>query len=904
MSTTQTYTMRSPLPTPTSGSGSITLSPSLATSTSLSTSSSMASPSISTSTSTTSAARVRFDAECVLIPELGSFNPKRPRMVTKSYSLPLWKKNTRDEEDEQHVVLKLQIQKILTLARTQRLALPASRLPAAPVLPALALHHFCVRGPLFTTGSVTLPWGVLRRREHATYICGHIYITTEHQRHLLPNANAILRRLPRLSPPLTERRFLSRLPTPTPRPLPALSLIYTSPIQSTSSTVSAPLSSSPSNAAAHARTVPLRPCCPECAAGAKMEVLEEAFTRGALRVRRRAASLAGAFGGGGDALYEAARQGGFLDVGPAAAVAAEMIMDGMGGDGGALMSGTGLAQVNRLVAELDRRRSRSTTPTPPVSPLDPHGHGHGGRASPSLLGPALARLADDASGGAHEYGERLLPGDALGHGHGRNSGRTSPLLPLGIAVDEVDKERRRRSEDSGVLGGVGMSVEMLLAEEDELYEDSEREGGDGEGAPRSRSATPSPKILYERAYSSSPTGFLSAAPPASAPPTSTSFPASSSITSVQLPASAIKNLKRRSFNAPVRGYVDDDDAELFPLPSSSSRGSTPTVSPRGSPAASASEVNVVNADGNGKKRGSPKAGALLPAALTAAARERDVAGGSGKEGTTPPSPREKEKEKERSRSEAVCIALGTGGRREREEREREREREKAAKCSRGLLLPPGDGRECSDSSNSASRESSREGSVERGVARGRGGGGGSGSTSDADSERRDVDKPLPVLPHLATSVLTAGRYSPALAPRTSKAVQDAAPGQGKSSSHVRVASAPAGGSPTSSSFKPSTSPAPPTPTISTSTSAHLGRAKSASTSSPTTPTSSTSTAVAAPTPGGQILARVSSLKGKRTRSSSSSSAGKSGRKAFGALVDVLKGVTSISNAGSAGVAAV
>ncbi|KAF8129433.1 hypothetical protein K438DRAFT_1887549, partial [Mycena galopus ATCC 62051] len=549
-----------------------------------------------------------------------------------------------------------------------------------------------------------------------------------------------------------------------------------------------------------------------------------------------------------------------------------MIMDGMGGDGGALMSGTGLAQVNRLVAELDRRRSRSTTPTPPVSPLDPHGHGHGGRASPSLLGPALARLADDASGGAHEYGERLLPGDALGHGHGRNSGRTSPLLPLGIAVDEVDKERRRRSEDSGVLGGVGMSVEMLLAEEDELYEDSEREGGDGEGAPRSRSATPSPKILYERAYSSSPTGFLSAAPPASAPPTSTSFPASSSITSVQLPASAIKNLKRRSFNAPVRGYVDDDDdAELFPLPSSSSRGSTPTVSPRGSPGASASEVNVVNADRNGNgKRGSPKAGALLPAVLTAAARERDVAGGSGKEGTTPPSPREKEKEKERSRSEAVCIALGTGGRREREERERE----KAAKCSRGLLLPPGDGRECSDSSNSASRESSREGSVERGVARGRGGGGGSGSTSDADSERRDVDKPLPVLPHLATSVLTAGRYSPALAPRTSKAVQDAAPGQGKSSSHVRVASAPAGGSPTSSSFKLSMSPTPPTPTISTSTNTHLGRAKSVSTSSPTAPTASppsTPPVVAAPTPGDQILACVSSFKGKRTRSSSSSS---------------------------------
>ncbi|KAF8174131.1 hypothetical protein K438DRAFT_1980414 [Mycena galopus ATCC 62051] len=140
MSTTQTYTMRSPLPTPTSGSGSITLSPSLATSTSLSTSSSMASPPISTSNSTTSAPRVRFDAECVLIPELGSFNPKRPRMVTKSYSLPLWKKNTRDEEDEQHVVLKV--------------ALPRAALPGLLSPPARAPRprpSFCVPRSYDTT---------------------------------------------------------------------------------------------------------------------------------------------------------------------------------------------------------------------------------------------------------------------------------------------------------------------------------------------------------------------------------------------------------------------------------------------------------------------------------------------------------------------------------------------------------------------------------------------------------------------------------------------------------------------------------------------------------------------------------------------------------------------------------
>ncbi|KAF8193487.1 hypothetical protein K438DRAFT_1969391 [Mycena galopus ATCC 62051] len=85
MSTTQTYTINSPLAKPASGSGSITLSPSLAPS--LSTSSSMASLSIPTSSSTsatstsTSAPCGRFDAEC--------------------------RKNTQDEADEQQVVLKV-----------------------------------------------------------------------------------------------------------------------------------------------------------------------------------------------------------------------------------------------------------------------------------------------------------------------------------------------------------------------------------------------------------------------------------------------------------------------------------------------------------------------------------------------------------------------------------------------------------------------------------------------------------------------------------------------------------------------------------------------------------------------------------------------------------------------------
>ncbi|KAJ7232452.1 hypothetical protein B0H12DRAFT_1239649 [Mycena haematopus] len=81
------------------------LSPSIS---SVATSGSMANSMSTTTTKTTATiSRVRFDAECIVIPELGSYGSKRPRMVTKSYSLPLWKKG-RDEDDEQaHVVLKV-----------------------------------------------------------------------------------------------------------------------------------------------------------------------------------------------------------------------------------------------------------------------------------------------------------------------------------------------------------------------------------------------------------------------------------------------------------------------------------------------------------------------------------------------------------------------------------------------------------------------------------------------------------------------------------------------------------------------------------------------------------------------------------------------------------------------------
>jgi hypothetical protein len=64
---------------------------------------------------------VRFDNECVLIPE-SVLCSKRPKMITKSYSLPLWKKKgvqgaaaASDTEldvrvnEENHVILRVPV---------------------------------------------------------------------------------------------------------------------------------------------------------------------------------------------------------------------------------------------------------------------------------------------------------------------------------------------------------------------------------------------------------------------------------------------------------------------------------------------------------------------------------------------------------------------------------------------------------------------------------------------------------------------------------------------------------------------------------------------------------------------------------------------------------------------------
>ncbi|KAJ6505563.1 hypothetical protein C8R45DRAFT_973123, partial [Mycena sanguinolenta] len=107
MSTTTTTTATRTY-TPAATPMSIALSPSISSSVSASTSVSAPTTTYMTPGKPAVASRVRFDAECILIPELGySYGTKRPRMVTKSYSLPLWKRGGRDGKEEEEVVLKV-----------------------------------------------------------------------------------------------------------------------------------------------------------------------------------------------------------------------------------------------------------------------------------------------------------------------------------------------------------------------------------------------------------------------------------------------------------------------------------------------------------------------------------------------------------------------------------------------------------------------------------------------------------------------------------------------------------------------------------------------------------------------------------------------------------------------------
>ncbi|KAJ7606012.1 hypothetical protein FB45DRAFT_1012233 [Roridomyces roridus] len=207
-----------------------------------------------------------------------------------------------------------------------------------------------------------------------------------------------------------------------------------------------------------------------------------------------------------------------------------------------------------------------------------------------------------------------------------------------------------------------------------------------------------------------------------------------------------------------RFQSDDDDADLFPLPSASS--STPATSPAGSDTSVHRLVNV---------KGSPRAPGLLPAAL---------AGARAGSGSGTPYSREGVQEgmRCRSRSEAVCVALGSGAGRGRREQQEE-----------------------------------------------------DGEDGWVEVASSDQEKPLPIIPPLAASVLAAGPYSPALAPRVTTQQASLAAAAGHGQGHLRVSSAPeATESVLSTSPSTSTLPLKPTPAAVSSTrapspSAGLGR---------------------------------------------------------------------------------
>ncbi|KZT09052.1 uncharacterized protein LAESUDRAFT_757220 [Laetiporus sulphureus 93-53] len=91
---------------------------------------------------------VRFDADCVLIPDPSPVS-RMPRLVTKSYSVPLWRKRGQDpssvsdselDREDEHVVLKVSVPSIAIKSRSP------SRSEAAqqPLVPCIVYHdHDC-----------------------------------------------------------------------------------------------------------------------------------------------------------------------------------------------------------------------------------------------------------------------------------------------------------------------------------------------------------------------------------------------------------------------------------------------------------------------------------------------------------------------------------------------------------------------------------------------------------------------------------------------------------------------------------------------------------------------------------------------------------------------------------------
>uniref|UniRef100_A0A0W0F2G7 Uncharacterized protein n=1 Tax=Moniliophthora roreri TaxID=221103 RepID=A0A0W0F2G7_MONRR len=243
---------------------------------------------------------VRFDSECVLIPECQRY--KRSLMITKSYSLPLWKKKAGERDEVQEnpgaVVLKLPLPSFMAKSTT--------RSPSR--------GRECSRPPCLVNGNISA--SPLRQRassmtsQSPNALPNPILVVDSHlHSHLHPPASPTLSSDGASS---DTRSPINRSPTVTfnaPSYLshshsPNAALSDVSLLSSSPSANSTPINNINSNGKDRDKepkvvTVPLRACCPDCfhiteECSRTGDKWEERFSKGARR--RRGSSVSSSSG--------------------------------------------------------------------------------------------------------------------------------------------------------------------------------------------------------------------------------------------------------------------------------------------------------------------------------------------------------------------------------------------------------------------------------------------------------------------------------------------------------------------------------------------------------------------------------------------------------------------------------
>ena len=107
--------------------------------------------------------KVRFDQDCVLIPDPIP-SSRLPRLVTKSYSLPLWKRkqrepsivsDTEDDTNDEHVVFKVSVPRsVHSISALQSIQLPT----VFSITTASPLNHALHPDPILSTSLSSHAW--------------------------------------------------------------------------------------------------------------------------------------------------------------------------------------------------------------------------------------------------------------------------------------------------------------------------------------------------------------------------------------------------------------------------------------------------------------------------------------------------------------------------------------------------------------------------------------------------------------------------------------------------------------------------------------------------------------------------------------------------------------------------